>query len=474
MKKLIIIAFILIGAISCTNDFSEWNKDPKKATEVPASTLFSNAERNLVRTIKSQNVNSNIFNFMAQYWTATTYPDESNYDLASRDVPGGFWNGLYLGVLIDLQESTKVLNAATATLAPALLPENKNQLAVVSILEVYTYHLLVDVFGDVPFTEALDIDNSAPKYDDDAEIYAALFTQLDAAISNLDTSADSFGSADFIYEGDVSSWKKFANSLKLRMALRVKDDAKVSSAIAGGVFTSNADNAAFKFLSSAPYSNPLWEVLVQSGRSDVLVSDTFVDIIAPLNDPRTPAYMDNNMDPYIGGPYGANNAFGEFTHLGTIFHEPAFEGIILDYAEVQFLLAEAAARGLGGVTNAETHYNEAITASIDYWVTETEADAATYLAQSTVAYDATNWEKSIGMQKYIALYSHGFEGWASWRVFGYPELTAPAEAHASAEGMVPVRFTYPADESQRNGDSYKAASAAIGGDKFSSRIFWNK
>ena len=207
MKKLIIIAFILVGAISCTNDFSEWNIDPKKATEVPASTLFSNAERNLVRTMKTQNVNTNIFNFMAQYWTATTYPDESNYDLGSRDVPGNFWNALYTGVLIDLKESSKVLNATTATLAPALLPKNKNQLAVVSILEVYTYHVLVDVFGDVPFIEALDIDNSSPKYDDDTAIYAALFVQLDAAIGNLDASAGSFGSADFIYEGDVSSWE---------------------------------------------------------------------------------------------------------------------------------------------------------------------------------------------------------------------------------------------------------------------------
>ena len=472
MKKLIIIAFILVGAISCTDDFSEWNVDPKKATEVPASTLFSNAERNLVRTMKTQNVNTNIFNFMAQYWTATTYPDESNYDLGSRDVPGKFWNALYTGVLIDLKESTKVLNAATENVAPALLSKHNNQLALVSILEVYTYHVLVDVFGDVPFTEALDIDNSSPVYDNDTDIYAALFTKLDGAIANLTTSAASFGSADFIYEGDVLSWKKFANSLKLRMALRVKDGAKITAAIAGGVFTSNSDNAAFKFLSSDPYSNPLWENLVQSGRSDVLVSDTFVNIIAPLNDPRATAYMDDNKTPYVGGPYGANNSFGEFTHLGDIFHEPDFEGVIFDYAEVKFLLAEAAARGLGGVTGAETHYNEAVTASINYWTTG--ADTDTYLAQSTVAYDAANWKMSIGMQKYIALYSHGFEGWASWRIFGYPVLNAPAGAHVSAGGLVPVRFTYPADESQRNGTNYEAASAAIGGDKFNTRVFWNQ
>lgn len=473
MKKLIIIAILLVGAISCTNDFSEWNVDPKKATEVPASTLFSNAERNLVRTMKSQNVNSNIFNFLAQYWTATTYPDEANYDLGSRDVSGNFWNALYTGVLIDLKESSKVLNAATGSIAPSLLKAHNNQLAVVSVLEVYTYHVLVDVFGDVPFSEALDIDNPSPIYDNDSDIYTALFTKLDAAIVSLDTSAGSFGDADFIYSGDVMSWKKFANSLKLRMALRVKDAAKISAAITGGVFTSNSDNAAFKFLSSAPYSNPLWENLVQSGRSDVLVSDTFVDIISPLNDPRASVYMDNNKTPYVGGPYGANNSFSAFTHLGDIFHVPDFEGVILDYAEVKFLLAEAAARGLGGVTNAETHYNEAVTASIEYW-TEGTGDSDTYLAQSTVAYDAANWEMSIGMQKYIAMYSHGFEGWSSWRTFGYPVLNAPVGAHVSAEGLVPVRLIYPADESQRNGSNYEAASAAIGGDKFKTRVFWNQ
>ena len=471
MKKFILIAFIILGAISCTTDFGDWNTDPKKATEVPASTLFSNAERNLVRTMKMQNVNVNIFNFFAQYWTATTYPDEANYHLGGRDIPGGFWNRIYRDVLIDFKEATKILNTEQENLSAALLPVNKNQLAILSILEVYSYHILVDVFGDVPFTEALDIKNPSPTYDDDASIYTSLFTKLDAAISNLDTGAESFGSADFIYGGNATAWKKFANSLKLRMALRTKDGAKISEAVAGGVFTSNNDNAAFKFTESDPYSNPLWENLVRSGRKDLLVADTFVGVIAPLNDPRASVFMDNNKSSYIGGPYGHNNSYSEYTHLGDIFHKPAFEGVILDYTEVKFLLAEAAARGLGGVTGAETLYNEAVTASINYWTPS--GDAAAYLAQTSVAYDAANWEKSIGTQKWIAMYSRGFEGWSSWRVFGYPILTAPVDAHESAEGKVPVRYTYPGDESQRNGDNYEAASSAIGGDKLTTKVFWN-
>jgi len=473
MKKNIIIILILISAIisSCTNDFEGWNIDTKSPSSVPAKTLFSNAQRNMVRTMKKQNVNDNVFNFFAQYWTATTYPDEANYDLTGRDVPGGFWNIMYRDVLLDYKEAKNVLESQRSNTAPTLLPVLNNKIAITTISEVYTFHVLVDVFGDIPYSEALNIDNPSPKYDDDQEIYTDLFIKLDNAISMLNTSEDSFGEADFIYEGDVVNWKKFANSLKLRMALRVKDGTKVAEAVASGVFTSNADNASFMFTGSAPYANPLWENLVESGRKDLVVADTFVDLISPLNDPRASIYMGSNLTPYIGGPYGSNNSYNNFTHLGDIYHTPDFEGVIMDYAEIEFLLAEAAARNLGGVANAETHYENAITASINYW--DSSADAASYIAQPSVAYDAGNWEMSIGTQKWIALYSRGFEGWSSWRVFGYPVLSAPSGAVDEAEGLVPVRYIYPGDESERNGASYEAASNAIGGDKMTSKVFWN-
>ncbi len=469
MKKILLIAFIILGTISCQTDFSDWNKDEKNATKVPASTLFSNGQRNLVRTMKMQNVNVNIFNYFAQYWTATTYPDEANYDIGVRDVPGGFWDRMYRDVLNDLKETQKVLDTEKETLATSLLPVNKNKKAITTIMQVYTYHVLVDVFGDIPYSEALDITNPSPKYDDAATIYADLFIKLDNAIKMMDGNFDSFGDADFIYKGNVKLWMKFANSLKLRMALRTKDSQKIKEAVAGGVFESNKDNAAFMFTTSDPYSNPMWENLVQSNRTDLILSDSFVDLLAPLNDPRSTAFMADNKSPYKGGPYGGNNSYNSYTHLGKIFHKPDFEGIIFDYAEVEFLLAEAAARTLGDVSDAATHYNNGVKASINYWVPT--ADAQAYL--DTQTFDAANWKQSIGIQKYIALYSRGFEGWSSWRQFGVPTLTAPEDAHKSAEGQVPVRYTYPADEAQRNGTNYEAASTAIGGDKLTTPIFWD-
>jgi hypothetical protein len=474
MKKIIVLALILITTISCENDFSTWNIDEKSASQVPAETLFSNAQRNLARHMNKQNVNDNIFNFLAQYWTATTYPSEAAFDLTGRDVPGGFWDVMYRDVLIDFKETKKTLELERALLLrPEDLAVNTNKKAITEILEVYTYHVLVDVFGDIPYSEALDIANPLPGYDDDTQIYADLFVKLDASIASLVSGSDSFGSGDFMYSGNVIAWKKFANSLKLRMALRTLDSGKITEAVAGGVFESNADNATFMYTNSHPYSNPLWENLVRSNRNDLLVSDTFVTVISPLNDPRAGIYMGDNKTPYAGGPYGANNSYNSYTHLGTVFHKADSEGLIMDYAEVEFLLAEAAARTLGGVTDAETHYKNGITASIKYW-TGSDADAAVYIAQTTVAYDAVNYMKSIGTQKWLALYSNGFEGWSSWRVFGYPILTVPADADAAAAGMVPVRYTYPADEEQRNGVNYTAASSAIGGDKLNTRVFWNQ
>lgn len=509
MRKIFFILSVLWVFISCENDFSDWNKDPKNPAIVPGTTLFSSAQRDLVRRMKMQSVGSNIFNFFAQYWTATTYPTEAQYDLEQRDVSGNFWNAIYYS-LNDLKKAKEFYKKEGAKLAEADKKGkavNKNNIAIVSILEVFSFHVLVDVFGDIPYSQALDINNTSPKYDDAKFIYNDLFKRLDAAINNLDTKEAAMGSADFIYGGNVTSWKKFANSLKLRMAMRVAkvidmdSEKKVQEAVAGGVFTSNSDNAAFKFKSSHPYANPLWESLVRSGREDLVVADTFVNALSGLGggtmvypmevtgvssikDPRAEIYMKANLTdgkppkplPYKGGPYGKNNSFSKYTHLGEIFHKPDFEGVILDYVEVEFLLAEAAAGKIGGITNAEEHYNKAIKASIKYWTKEKydEKKANDYIAHAKVKYDAFKWKKSIGIQKWIAMYSRGFEGWTSWRVFGYPELKAPSTAIKKAENKVPLRYIYPLTEAQRNGANYKKASEKIGGDKLTTKIFWDK
>ncbi|WP_456378435.1 SusD/RagB family nutrient-binding outer membrane lipoprotein [Lutibacter sp.] len=470
MKKYLLIIMGIVLISSCT-DFGDMNESTKAPTAVPAETLFANATKNVFDQMVSTNVNRNIFKLFSQYWTETTYTDEANYDFG-RDQPGTHWNILYRDVLKDLDETRVIINNTNDGSPIALV---NNRLAAISVLEVYAYHVLVDSFGNVPFTQALDPDNVSPAYDDDAAIYDAIIIKLNDAIAMFTTGEGTFGGSDLVYGGDASKWLKFANSLKLRLALRMAQvnvstaSTMASEAIAGGVFTSNADNATFAYIGASPNTNPIWVDLVESGRKDWVATNTIIDIMNNLSDSRRPIYFQENLGAgtYVGGIYGANNTFGDYTHAGDIFHQPDTEGVILDYAEVEFLMAEAIEMNL--ITgNAETHYNNAITASFEYWGAN---DVASYLANPNVAYTtaSTSWQETISIQKWLALYNRGFEGWANYRIYGYPTMNIPP---VSLEA-VPRRYTYPEDEPSINGDSYTAAASAMGGDLKSSKVFWD-
>jgi len=474
MKKQIVILITLAFTLSCS-DFGDINEDPKAATSVPAATVYANANKELVDLMTESSVNVNILRFFSQTWTSTTYTDEPNYDLKVRDQPGNHWNRSYRDILKDLNEARTIINSSDpGGTSPAVI---QNQLASINILEVFTYHVLVDTFADVPFTQALDIGNVNPMYDDDAAIYDAIIMQLTTAINNIDVSAGSFGASDLLYGGDMALFKKFANSLKLRMAVRIANvDAGMaatmaSEAIASGVFESNADNATMEYLDGSPNANPVWTDLVESGRQDFIPSDVVVDIMVALDDPRIPVFFDDNLgaDTYKGGAYGENAPYATHTHLGDIFHQPDTEGVLMDYPEVAFLLAEAEELGLANPPGTpEENYEEAVTASLEYWGAE-GADA--YLAQPNVAYAtaASTWQETVAVQKWIHLFNRGFEAWTTYRLYGAPALkTTPF-----SNEQPPRRYTYPNDEPSVNGPGYDAAASAIGGDEKSTRVFWD-
>jgi SusD/RagB-like outer membrane lipoprotein len=470
MKKLILIA-LLIGLASC-EDFQGWNIDTKHPSSVNGDFLFTSAQRVLARDMQSTNVNINIFKMFAQQWTETTYTDEANYDLANRNIGGVFWNSMYQNVLADLNEAKNIISADASRAAGT----KANQLAVIDLVEVFTWHILVDTYGDIPYSEALaGIDNLVPKYDNDEDIYTDLFSRLDADIAQLNGGGVSFGGADLFYNGSTSSWVKFANSLKLKMAVRIADfnssmaSSKATEAVSGGVFSSAADNMAFPFETTPPNTNPIWESLVQSGRKDFIVSNTFVDLIVPLNDPRTTVFMDDNQVPYVGGPYGENNSYGNYTHIGSLWFTEDVEGLMMSYSEVEFLMAEAIERGLISGT-AETHYKAAVSASIIYFG-GSQADADTYLAQPAIDYTTIgNWKEAIGVQKWLSLYGRGFEAWSSWRLLDYPNTMNRPPVSVLP---IPRRYIYPNGENDVNQANYTAASTAMGGDNLDSRVFWD-
>lgn len=477
MKKLIILFLPFLMLTACVDSLDDYNVDTKRPSTAPPVTFFSNALKGLADTLTSPNVNVNNYRLYVQHWTTTTYLDEPRYNVTARIIPESFWRGLYKGVISDLNESRRLINADAL-----LLPATKDvQLAQIEIVEIMTWAALVNTFGNIPYSEAMNPENPLPKYDDAKTIYDALLVRLDAALPKLESKGTPFGGGDLLYKGNIPKWVKFGNSLKLKLAMIIADSdpekaKKLVAEAAPKVFTSNADKAAFPFISTPPNYNPIAQNMnsLYTSRQDFIPAATIVTPMNELNDPRRPFFFTTLNDKYVGGQYGFLNTYSAFSHVSDKIIDPAFEGLLLDYSEVEFLLAEAVERGF--VTgSAADHYNKAVTASITYWG-GTAAEATAYLAQPKVAYATAtgNWKEKIGFQKWIALYNRGWESWVEWRRLDYPKLSPPSGGNVPAGLAIPVRMIYPIVEQTLNGANREAAAGAIGGDLASTKLWWDK
>ena len=340
--------------------------------------------------------------------------------------------------------------------------------------------MLVSTFGNIPYSQALDYANVHPVYDDAATIYTDLLRRLDAALSSIDAGSDGFGSSDLLYGGNMAGWKTFGNSLRLRMGMTLADSdpAKAEAVVlasAAGAVDVNGDNTFFGYQTAPPNCNPVWVNLVQSGRKDFVAANTLVDAMKGLNDPRIPAYFTlDAAGGYTGGIYASNNNYSTYSKPSSDVSAPDYPSILCDAAETHFLLAEAKERGMAVSGTAAEHYEEAIRASIESWGGST-ADADAYLAQPSVAYATAtgDWKQKIGTQEWIALYNRGFDAWTTWRRLDYPILNISATGEWVYED-IPKRLTFPVQEQNLNKDNYTTAASAVGGDKLTTKLFWDK
>jgi len=493
MKNKFLLFGLLLVFVACS-DLTDLNVDKKNPVAVPGETLFTSAQKNLVDQMVSTNVNFNIFRLFVQHWTEATYVDEANYDITTRGISQQHWDELYRRTLANFKESSRLIT--DQAVPTPLIPEKLNKLAIIEILEVYTWSVLVETFGNIPYSQALDVDNLLPVYDDGLTVYKDLIARLNIAIGALDPAAGSFASGtDNMYDGDVQGWLYFANSLKLRMGIVISDVASesalakttVESAVAAGVIDDNEDNAAVHYLDATPNTNPLYVDLVASGRLDFIGANTLVDAMNTLKDPRLPFFFQHNTDDpntpeleFVGAPYGIPTNFATSSNVSKgdvpgnfALLDPTYPGSIMTHAMVEFLLAEAVERGYSVGGSAAEHYNAAITASILEWGGDQD-QADDYLAQPEVAYGSAtgDWKQKIGTQAWIGLYNVGFEGWSTWRRLDFPVLVAPPDA----ESDVPVRLTYPVPEQTLNGVQWQAAVMAISGgpdDLVATKLFFD-
>jgi len=272
---------------------------------------------------------------------------------------------------------------------------------------------------------------------------------------------------------------KFGNSLQLKLAMVIADEdpgqaRTLVEAAAGNVFEDNSDNAAFPYLAEAPNNNPVSENInpIRTSREDYIAANTLVDAMNELEDPRRAAFFTQVDGEYIGGEYAFPNSYAENSKISDKMIALDFESLLLDYSEVEFLLAEALERGFNVGGTAAGHYENAITASFDYWGVP---GAAAYLAKPAVNYETAmgDWKEKIGTQKWIALYNRGYDAWLEWRRLDAPHLLPPVLEGSSTELIVPTRVIYPINEQALNGANRAAAAEAIGGDQSSTKLWWD-
>ncbi len=471
-------AFVLaLAAGACNDGLTDLNVDPNNPPFVSATSLIPQAEQSAVNRALGSNFNLTMFGLWSQSYAKIQYIDEDWYELRSTTLDT-HWAGFYAESLQDLQ---RIVDQGDSLSRP-------NWTAIGSILEQWTFQIITDTWGDVPYSEALQgATNARPKYDTQKDIYYGMLAKLTAASAMIQPAGTTFGSEEEIYGGNPTKWRKFSNSLRLRMAMRIsnvdqpKAKAEFLAAIApaaGGVFTSNADNAALHYTGAVPSDNPIFAVFHEGGRYDQVISATTVDSLKALNDPRLFVYADPapngcaDGSDYCGYQNGTETAedFDALSPIGSAFrNDPTAPSVLMTYAEVLFLRAEAAARGWTA-DNAASLYQQGIRASMEqYGIASGDIDA--YLAQPEVAYTGL---RSIYMQKWIALYGNGPEQFASWRretVSGQHSPFLTPSPGASVQ-QIPYRVFYPASEQSTNVENWSAAVARNGGATLYDKPLW--
>lgn len=463
----------LIAFTSCKKDLEKVNQNPNAAQQAQPDYLLTAAIKTTADTYWGTNNNMNSSLLFVQFWSKIQYTDADRYIFSNNDFQE-LWTTSYSKSIINLNNIIKL----------AEQQENNNYKAVALVLRSWVFSILTDAYGNIPYKQAAQIDEYlTPAYDAQKDVYLGILDDLKTAQSLLDPTGKAIA-GDVIYNNNIARWKKFTNSLRLRIALRIADrEPETSKQVISNVQTeggeyisSNSETAQLVYLNS-PNQNPISNLF--DTRDDYRISKTITDQLFTLNDPRLSVYAAKTQvvtpQTYVGIPNGllvgdaSNLGFTKTSKPGTYFTSPNAPAVIISYAEVLFDLAEAAARGFT-TSDAADLYQQAVTASLkQYGIADNLIP--TYLAQAAVQYDASNYKKSIGIQKWIALFGQGLEAFAEWRRLDYPQLQ-PAVAGVLS-GKLPLRFIYPGTEQSLNGQNYKTAVALQGADLLTTKLWFD-
>ncbi|GHE32111.1 SusD/RagB family nutrient-binding outer membrane lipoprotein [Sphingobacterium griseoflavum] len=525
IKTILFSCLIGIGTtanVSCTKDLEEINVNPNAPEIVPTYTVFNGANRYLFDNTRDGWWMTRMSMPWMQYVAQNNYVEEDKYQYRDAQTTNG-WIYLYR-VANNFKDIIEKCEDPELSSQMSGYGDLDNQIAVSRIMLAYVFDNLVSHFGPVPYWsygqqdnenfQALDIDNFVtPVYASEEEIYADLLKELKEAANQLNEDQPVFNQGDNIYGGDATKWKRFANSMRLRIANRIKAvysgaNAEIQDAIASGVFTSNEDNAVHAFGSTNIEANPFWKLFYVDNRTDFWVNRSFINLLKGVTgnfglDPRlykvaapkgltfaayNSGYTDSeNLEDYTGMPYGLPRVETYYQQSANInFFSKDFikvdrGEVLMEYSEVAFLLSEINSW-------SQEQYENGVRANMErLGVAETQI--ADYITNLPVAS-----ERSVLTQKYITLLYNPDESWNEYRRTGYPDtevLLMPGESttrphDGSAYTFtpmqsgnvvatdIPARIRYPVTQQTLNRNNWSAAAAEFGGDEIDKKLYFAK
>jgi len=485
MKHIIKNIFIISSAmllLLCSNgckkvDFGNINQDPNQTTEPITSALLANALAALSNTVWDQGGIRTIPGYYAQYFSQTQYTEFSRYSRTTTNMDANF----YAGMLNDLQVMINYNTNEDTKGKAAVNGSNNNQSAVARILKAYNYWWMTDLWGDIPYSQALKGNGTVP-YDKQQDIYKDLIKELKEAVDQFDAGGAAKG--DILFNGNIARWKKFANSVRLLVTLQMsKVDANLAktefaNALShpAGVIESNSDNATMLFPGGA-FDNNFYNYYNVVLRDDEAVAKTMTDWLSNRNDPRINAYGSSA----VGFPYGLtrDNAV-TFGNANTNFARPIHPSlrtatsptVVIGAANVWLARAEAAFRGWTAENTANT-YARGVEESMRQWGVYNAGTFPGYLANPNVDLAGGSVLEKILNQAWAAWYPNGTQGWNIWRRTNYPTLTpAPGQANP-----IPRRMAHGANEANLNPQNWATGTAGytVNGEKDSQwgKIWWD-
>jgi len=506
MKKILILLALVVAFGSCDEGFEEMNVNPTKPTQLEPklkltyAQLATNGQDGIRYLFGNLIYVHSVTQYISTLWADGVYYTEN--DSRTSQV-FDFSYPTAVKTVVDLVNQLE--NAEDSSTKDV-------DLAIAQVQKVLIFSRITDLYGDIPYSEAGRgfIDGIRfPKYDKQSEIYADMLAKLEAAAAVLKNGGtSSYGSADIFFNGDASKWNKFTNSLMLRLAMRmVKVDnagaeAWATKAINGGLMESNADIAYLKYDAiSAKWDiqgNPFIQSIATRANTQVRMMSTFVDAMKDKGDPRLAVWCSlSNGSTDSADQMGMPPGFGT-TDVGALpntdihaysmpnidvvgtgdnrsnYNQPF---ILQSYAEVEFMLAEAAERwGLAG-GDVQGHYETAVRAAMKQLslfnnatlITDGQVD--TYLSANP--FNASDALEMIGNQYWLTVFPNAIEGWQNWKRTGFPALVPVDSDRGVTGGVIPRRLPYTNAEKLNNTANVEAASAQQGGDLLTTRMWWD-